>query len=162
MKGDKYFQLAEKIRFENYQNWDTYNTKQQMQRVEKRLDYLRKAAYVGHPQAQFDLACFYQYGVYVNGNFYFYNEDKMLYWMKKAAHALYPDAAENMALLYESNPQIQDLQKAKEYYALFDEITGQKMSKNRKLFLKQLDNGLFMQDPNGYYKLVKDWKKRLK
>lgn len=162
MKGQKHFILSEKIRFRNYKYWDTYSFNKKKFWVQKELNHLRKAAYAGHPEAQFNLSSFYQYGVYIDGYFYLNDEDKALYWMKKSADSLYPDAVESMALLYESHPKLQDLRKAEIYYELYDKLMGKGMSKNRKLFLTQLKNGLFIKDENSYYRLVKDWKKRLR
>lgn len=137
MKGDKHFLISEKIRYELYEKWNVYTEEQKKQWVGKQLEHLRKAAYAGHPEAQFNLACFYEYGVMVNDVFYFHNEDKMIYWMKKAAASLYPDAVENMALLYESNPVIRDWERAKVYYELYDKLTIQKMGAYRKDFLRK-------------------------
>ena len=162
MKGQKHFLLSEKIRLKNYKNWNSYTFRQKQSWIERRLYHLRKAAYAGQPEAQFSLACFYEYGVYIDGHFYLNKKTKMIYWMRRAADALWPDAAEHMAMLYETHPRIQNLKQAKIYYELYDELIGAKMSKNRKLFLKQLKKGAFIKDDNGYYKLAEDWKERLK
>jgi hypothetical protein len=162
MKGSKDFEKAEKLRSKLYQEWNNLSHEQKFKKIDEKLKFLRKAAYAGHNEAQYYLACFYEFGIHSNKRWYYVSRKKMAYWMLKSANNGFPNAIENMAILYESERGIQNFELAKKYYELYDSVMGITMGKNRKLFLEQLNKGLFVKDEDGYYSIIKNWKKHIK
>ncbi len=162
MEGNKKYKEAIELKRQYDEIWDTLTTEDRIKKVKNRILCLSKAAYLGHEQAQYELACFYKYGIYSDGSFFLSNKRKYIFWMNKSAENKYPPAVEWMAILYESEPKIQDFEKAKAHYELYDSLMGIKMSKNRRLFLQQLDKGLFIKNKKGNYELVSNWKKLIR
>ena len=162
MKGGKQFKEANRLLAVNNSIWGSLSDEQKKASVLGRVNFLKEAAYVGHAEAQYDLACFYEYGAFINEKSYFVDKNKMRFWMIKSANNHFPPAVERIAMLYESDEVLQNLEKALEFYELYDQLTAVKMSKNRKLFLLQLEKGLFEQTSTGYYQLKKGWRKLIK
>jgi hypothetical protein len=162
MKGDKYWKISCDIERQNNLIWSNLSAEEKIRNVLSSVYYLRRAAYLNHPEAQYELACFYEFGVHINGIFLFRNRKKMVYWTLKAANNNHPEAVEAMAMLYESDFELQNLDKALEYYKLYENLKGLKISRNRKLFTKQLEKGLFVKNEKGYFELKKDWKELIR
>lgn len=102
------------------------------------LSFLRKSAYLGFPEAQYDLGQTYEdYNFWgENPNYSF---KKCIYWYKKACKQGVPAAYNNLAGFYENGDGvIKDIQKALELYKKAYELGDINGKKNYKLLLKQL------------------------
>ena len=66
--------------------------------TDKGVEYLKKAAELGHPQAQYNLALMYDVG---NFDVYMDDKEKAKYWYEKSAANGYADAQYNLDILLE-------------------------------------------------------------
>lgn len=102
------------------------------------IKHLRKAAYLKHPLAQYDLAQTYE-----NINFWginqHYSPKRCIFWYKKACINNLPSAFNNLAGFYEEGIGIkQDLHQALELYKKAGDLGDLNGKKNYKVLLKQL------------------------
>jgi TPR repeat protein len=108
------------------------------------IQSLRKLAYRGNPEAQYDLAQHYEdMGVMGYPNPY-HSISKKFYWYLKAAEKNHPEALNNLANMYVKGEFCkQDIQKALE---LFEKAANSGISyivENYKLLLKQIKMGKY-------------------
>ena len=105
----------------------------------KYLNTLRKLAYNGNSEAQFDLAGHYEdIGFWGVPNPY-HNIRKKFYWYTKAANNNHATAHNNLANMYEKGENcVQNIKKALELYKRAAELGDILGRKNYKLLLKQI------------------------
>ena len=108
------------------------------------LQLLRKLAYRGNLEAQYDLAQHYEdMGVMGYPNPY-HNIRKKFYWYSKAANKNHPEALNNLANMYEKGEFCkQDIKKALELFEKAANSGISYMVENYKLLLKQIKNGKY-------------------
>ena len=104
----------------------------------KYITLVRKAAYKGNIEAQFELGLNYEDQNYFVSNPMF-NKKSRFYWYLKAAKALHPEASNNLASLYEKGEGTKkDLNKALFFYKQASELGCSYAKENYKILLNQL------------------------
>ncbi len=114
MKGENLYRKAEALLSELYKNKATIESTTNL--YNEYFKYLKKAAYKGHPIAQFEYGQqFEEYNFFgVNPN---YDAKKCFFWYSKACSANISDACNSLAILYESGVAgIKDIEIARELY----------------------------------------------
>lgn len=103
------------------------------------ISLIRKAAYKGNIEAQYDLALNYEDQNYFVPN-PMYNKKRRFYWYVKAANAGHPEACNNLANLYENgNGTKKDLKKALFFYKKSYELGCSYAKKNYKILLNEIE-----------------------
>jgi len=141
MKAKKTLEKLKKMRLELY-NCADFNEKNKI--YKEYLKSLRKLAYRGDPEAQYDLAQHYEdMGVMGFPNPY-HNPRKKFYWYSKAANKNHPEALNNLANMYEKGESCkQDIKKALELFQKAANSGIPYIVKNYKLLLKQIKMGKY-------------------
>jgi len=111
------------------------------------LNALRKLAYNGYLDAQYDLAQHYEdMGFWGLPNPY-HNIHKKFYWYSKAAENNHAAACNNLADMYERGEGCtQDIKKALSLYKKSANLGDSCGRKNYKLLLKQIKSGKYKLD----------------
>lgn len=105
----------------------------------KYITLVRKAAYKGNVEAQFELGLNYEDQNYFVPN-PMYNKKNRFYWYVKAAKANHPEACNNLASLYEKGDGTKkDLKKALFFYKKAFELGCSYAKGNYKILLSQLE-----------------------
>jgi len=103
------------------------------------LEYLcniRKAAYLGHGEAQFDLALHYEEYNFFGKN-EFFNPKKVFYWSKKACENNVSAACNNLGTYYESGTGCnKNLTMAIQYYNLAVNLGSKEAIENLTILKK--------------------------
>ena len=108
------------------------------------LSALRKLAYNGNPEAQYDLAQHYDdIGFWGMPNPY-HNINNKFYWYTKAANNNHAAANNSLADMYERGEGCtQSIKKALELYKKCASLGDSLGKKNYKLLLKQIKSGMY-------------------
>jgi TPR repeat protein len=151
MKGEKQYRKAISILTQLYNKDYMYENKilSKMDMYDLYIKYLRRAAYLKFPLAQYDLAQTYE-----NINFWGINQNysskKCIFWYKKACLNNVPSAFNNLAGFYEGGIGVkQDLLKALELYEKAGDLGDLNGKNNYKILLKQMDHWKNKQDFSG-------------
>ena len=100
MKKNTNYYKAMEIMLDLYENSKSMKPKQKMKKHENYIRLVKKSAYRGNVDAQFELALNYE-----DQNFFIpnpmFNIKKRFYWYSKAANGNHPEACNNLASLYE-------------------------------------------------------------
>ena len=108
------------------------------------LHSLRKLAYKGHPESQYDLAQHYEDMGVMGWPNPFENISKKFYWYTKAANNNHAAACNNLADMYERGEGCtQNIRKALELYKKSASLGDSLGKKNYKHMLKQIKNGIY-------------------
>ncbi len=139
MKGDKIYLEAKFI------GRELYNHKRRISKIDKAKLYkkylllLRRAAYIGHPEAQYDLAQQFEDMNYLYLNNPNYNPEKSFFWYEKATIKNHPAACNNLAFLYETGKGCnKNLRKALVLYKKSADLGDPIGKKNYKIMLRQM------------------------
>lgn len=133
MKGQVAFNAAEKLIHLLYTV--KYNQKQKIEKYEEYLMLLRRAAYSGHPKAQFELGQHYEDMNFWGFNNPEYDIKKCKYWYVKACKGGYGLACNNLASIYESEKQYSKALKHYKKAADLGDVLGKQ---NYALMVKQM------------------------
>lgn len=105
---------------------------------EEYVSLLRRSAYLGNPEAQFELGQTYE-DINFWGDPTLYNPKKLFYWYQKACEGNYGEACNSLAHMYELGVVVErDLQKALKLYEKASLLGSDTGKRNYKLMLKQL------------------------
>ncbi len=144
MKGQKIYEQSKIIHEEMYMNTTSSSTRSEKKAelYRKYLHLLRKAAYLGHPDAQNDLAQTYEDMNYLYFENPFYNPKKCIYWYTKASLQNHAVACNNLAPFYERGIGVkQNIKKALQLYKKSAELGYDYGKKNYKLMVRQIAKG---------------------
>lgn len=100
MKGDKHYQQGMLLLNSLHKKYKKMREEEISAQHSRYISLIRKAAYLGHVEAQYELALNYEDQNYFLINPIF-NISKRAYWYNKACSASHPDACNNLASLYE-------------------------------------------------------------
>ena len=146
MKGDKNYKIAQLmnsnlykgiydlkgIEYEEYEYYDLYRS------------YLRKAAYQGHAEGQYDLALTYEDISFLGVGSPDYSPKKAFYWYTKACQNDIGDACNNLAMMYEKGLACeQDINKALLLYKKAASLGSDNGKNNLRIFLRQIKEGKY-------------------
>lgn len=142
MKGEKDFIKAVQI-VENLQkNYKKLGRPKVLIQHAKYLVLVRKAAYKGHVEAQFELGLNYEDQNYFDPN-PLYNQQRRFYWYLKAAKGGHAVACNNLASLYEKGEGTKkDLKKALFFYKKAFELGCTYAKQNYEILISQLEGKL--------------------
>lgn len=114
----------------------------------KYIELVRKAAYKGNTEAQYELGLNYEDQNYFDPN-PMYNQKKRFYWYSKASNANHPEACNNLAALYERGEGVEkDLRKALALYKKSNKLGCSYAKKNFLMLERQMN----MNNQNNYTK----------
>ncbi len=121
-----------------------YTTISDLEKVffyDKYIEFLKKAAYQGYPEAQFEYAQTFENINYWGEN-PTPNNKKSFYWYQRAANSGYIEAFNNLAVFYENGYGCKkDIDKAVELYKKGAELGSLTAKRNYKLIKKQISTG---------------------
>lgn len=104
----------------------------------KYISFVRKSAYKGNIEAQFELGLNYEDQNYFVPN-PMYNKKKRFYWYVKASKGGHPEACNNLASLYEKGDGTKkNLKKALFFYKKAYELGCSYAKSNYKILLRRL------------------------
>lgn len=139
MKGNKQYRLALELHKKMYfddrnllqdEQWELYN---------QYLKALRKAAYLGHKEAIYDLGQQYEDIGYIGIPNLNYSPQRCIYWYSKACNMGHPEACNNLSAFYEQGKGCkQDIQKAVELLKRSAELGSSLGKRNYKLIINQI------------------------
>ncbi len=109
----------------------------------KYLKLLRKSAYLGYSEAQYELGLTYEdYNFW--GKNMFYSPRKCIYWYTKASEQGIAAAYNNLGILYEKGEgTVQNIEKALECYNKAGQLGDSNGRKNSRILLKQIKMGKY-------------------
>lgn len=103
---------------------------------DKYISLIRKAAYSGNPDAQFELGQYYE-DVNFLGENKFYNPKKCFYWYAKAALNGHAEACNNLGYCYDAGVGVKrNLTLARKYYSRAANLGDNLGVKNLSLLVK--------------------------
>lgn len=139
MKGERIYLKAKAV------HEKMYALSGQIKEEEKEIIYneyftlIKRAAYLGHADAQYDLGQQYETMNYLNIENPKYNPTKCIYWYTKACAQNHAAACNNLAAFYESGTGCEkDLQKALMLYKKSAELGDSLGKENYKIMKQQL------------------------
>lgn len=139
MKGEKYYLKARLLHKKMYDYPNYINEDDRIVMYEQYINYLKKSAYLGNVQAQYDLGQQFETMNYLNINSSMYNPKKCIYWYTKACLQNHPQACNNLALFYEKGEGCKkNLHKALSLYKKSAELGYSIGKKNYKIMRKQM------------------------
>jgi TPR repeat protein len=139
MKGEIIYLKAKSLHSKMYE-YPNYVKEQKREKMYKQyLHLIRKAAYLGHPDAQYDLGQQYEDMNYLSIHNSNYNPKKCIYWYTKACLQNHAEACNNLAAFYETgNGCKKDLKKALSLYKKSSELGYSIGKKNYNIMLRQI------------------------
>jgi uncharacterized protein len=139
MKAENEYKKAIEI-FDNLQKDYKMLKREKVINHAKYIALIRKAAYKGNPDAQYELGLNYEDQNYFIPN-PMYNLKKRFYWYSKAAEMNHPEACNNLASLYEKGEGVKkNMKKALFFYKKAYQLGCSYAKNNYKLLLCQLSN----------------------
>ena len=139
MRGKKSYFEAIKILNKLQKNYKNLERSKVLIQHAKYITLVRKAAYKGNIEAQFELGLNYEDQNYFVPN-PMYNNKKRFYWYLKAAKANHPEACNNLASLYENGDGTKkDIKKALLFYKKATELNCSYARNNYKILLSQFE-----------------------
>ncbi len=152
MKGDKAFRQARELNRELYARHEQLSDEQKREMYAGYLTLLKKAAYAGHPEAQFQLGQQYEDIGYWGMNNPMYNPKKSFYWYTKACAANVAEACNSLASAYETGAGCKkDIKTALALYKRATELGCKHASRNYKLMLKQVRKSSRGDSPSTFF-----------
>jgi TPR repeat protein len=148
MRGKRIYQQAKSITAKIYAKPELLGEERAIAYKEF-LKLLRKAAYLGHYEAQFELGMHYG-EVNCMGINTRYNPKKCIRWYSKACDGNVADACNNLAIQYINGEGCeQDIKKALELYKKAIKLGSSCAKHNYKLTLKQIKAGKYKLEDDG-------------
>jgi len=144
MKGKNIYLKAKLIQKKMYQIPSTSPTRNNKEKLlyGKYLLLIRKAAYLGNADAQYELALTYEDMNYLYFENPYFNPKKCIYWYTKACNQNHADACNNLASFYERGMGCkQNIKQAVILYKKSSDLGHELGKKNYKLILKQIKQG---------------------
>jgi TPR repeat protein len=143
MSGEKIFQKAKVIIDRIYAEPELQGNDRKIA-YEKYLKLIRKASYLGHSEAQWELGLYYDDMNCLYENNPNYNPKKCVYWFSKACDKNISDACNSLANLYEKGEGCeQSIKKSLELYKKAADLGNDLGKDNHKLLLKQIKQGKY-------------------
>ncbi|MFN0290102.1 tetratricopeptide repeat protein [Pedobacter helvus] len=142
MIGEKAYLLATRLRVILSEYPNKLDDKIRNEVYREYLFLLRKAAYSGHLEAQYDLAQQYETMSFLAINNPMSNPKKRIYWYTKACERNHPEACNNLASLYELGEGCdKNLDLALALYKKSAELGSPNGKENYKIMIKDMANG---------------------
>lgn len=140
MKGNKYYTKAKLLHKKMYEISSNNTTNTDRKDIYKRyLNLIRKAAYLGNTEAQFDLGQQYESMNFLGVVNPIYNPKKCIYWYTKACKRNNPMACNNLASYFENGVGCKkDLKKAYSLYKKAAELGYSIGIKNFRIMQHQI------------------------
>jgi hypothetical protein len=139
MRGDRNYLKAKAVHEKMYALSGRIKDRDRKDIYNEYFTLLKRAAYSGHADAQYDLAQQYETMNYLSIENPKYNPTKCIYWYTKAAEQNHAAACNNLATFYESgNGCKKDLKKALALYRKAAELGDLQGKKNYKIMKRQL------------------------
>ncbi len=144
MKGSKLYIKSQLYLDKLYSEHKILDLETKQKLYKEYLKIIRKLAYGGHLEAQYDLAQHYDdIGFWGVPNPY-YNIYKKFHWYSKAAENSHAAACNSLANMYERGEGCtKDINKALELYKKSSDLGDVLGKKNYKLLLKQINQGYY-------------------
>jgi TPR repeat protein len=141
MKGNRIYLKAKAVHEKMYALSGRIKDEQRRNIYNEYFNLLKRAAYVGHADAQFDLGQQYETMNYLSIENPKYNPKKCIYWYTKAAEQSHAAACNNLATFYESGQGCEkDLEKALALYKKSAELGDALGKKNYKIMKRQMQS----------------------
>ena len=145
MKGQKAYLKASLISGKLYQYPSTLSTSEKSDLYEEYFTLIKKAAYLGHVEGQYDLAQQYEDMSFLGIENPMYNPKKCVLWYTKACDNDHAEACNNLAAFYESGAGCKkDLATALKLYEKSSRLGSPNGRKNHKTMLRDMS-------PDGKY-----------
>jgi TPR repeat protein len=140
MKGQKLYLEASKLYKKMYEiDSQRVEAELKLNLYHKYLKLIRKAAYVGNSEAQFDLAQTFENMTYLDLQNPKFNPKKCVYWYTKACNQNHSNACNNLAHLFEKGQGcVLNLTKALELYKKSADLGNKIGRQNYKILLGQM------------------------
>ncbi len=150
MKGTKIYLKALQINKELYEYPKSLSEIEISGLYQEYFLLLKKAAYLGHSEAQYDFAQQYENISFLGMENPMYNPKKCVFWYTKACEKNHPEACNNLAALYESGKGcVGNLDKALSLYKKSKGLGSKLASKNYRIMLKDMQvDGKYGNEPN--------------
>lgn len=145
MKGEIIYRKALEISRKIYEYPSTISFDEKKKLYEKYFSLIKKSAYAGLSEAQFDYAQQFDTMTFIAVNNPFYNPKKCIYWYTKSAEGGYAEAYNNLADFYERGVGVdRDLRKSYELYKKGAELGSDNAKESLRIFNKDIKNGKYM------------------
>lgn len=142
MRGQKAYEEAKQINQKIQVYPSGLDDSNQRKLYFKYLKLIRKAAYIGNLESQYDLAQQYETMSFLDMNNPMFNAAKRIYWYTKACDQNHDEACNNLASIYELGEGCDiDLNRALELYKKSSYLGSPNGKKNYKIMLKDLRKG---------------------
>lgn len=139
MKGGKVYKEAIAAYRDMYLKDKSLKGEKRLSTYKKVLALIRKAAYAGHPEAQFELGQQYDETSFLGVVNPMHNKEKMLYWYSKACDNNNAEACNCLAFMYEVGDGCKkDLSKAFTLYTKSARLGSGIGAENLKTFKRQM------------------------
>lgn len=139
MKGEKLYLKAKLLHKKMYKYPNYIEEKEREEMYAQYFNLLKKAAYFGIPEAQYDYGQQYESMNYLNIQNPKYNPKKCIYWYTKACMQNHAEACNNLASFYETGEGCEkDLKKALDLYKKSADLGYSIGRKNYKIMLRQM------------------------
>lgn len=139
MKGDRIYLKAKEVHKKMYEFPDQIKEEDRKDIYNEYFNLLKRAAYLGHADAQYDFGQQYETMNYLSIENPKYNPKKCIYWYTKACVRNHAAACNNLATFYESGEGCKkDLKKALALYKKSADLGYSLGKKNYKIMKRQL------------------------
>lgn len=139
MRGDRIYLKAMAVHKKMYEVSGQIKEGKRKVIYNEYLNLLRRAAYLGHPEAQYDLGQQYETMNYLSIENPKYNPAKCIFWYTKASAQNHAAACNNLATFYESGEGCEkDLEKALALYKRSADLGYSPGKKNYKIMKRQM------------------------
>jgi TPR repeat protein len=139
MRGNRIYSNAKIVHEKMYESSGQIKEEERISIYNEYFNLLKRAAYAGHADAQYDLGQQYETMNYLSIENPKYNPTKCIYWYTKAAEQNHAAACNNLATFYESGQGCEkDLEKALALYKKAAELGDPQGKENYKIMKRQL------------------------
>jgi TPR repeat protein len=139
MRGDRIYLRAKAVHEKMYELSGRTKEEERISIYNEYFNLLKRAAYLGHADAQYDLGQQFETMNYLSIENPKYNPSKCIYWYTKAAEQNHAAACNNLATFYESGQGCEkDLEKALALYKKAAELGDPQGKENYKIMKRQL------------------------
>ena len=142
MKGQKAYSLAKSIHEKFYQYPNELSETAKKELYNEYFKLVRKSAYLGHLEAQYDMAQQYESMSFLGVQNPIYNPKKRIFWYSKACSKGHSDACNNLASIYELGEGCeQNLDLALRLYEKSAKLGSINGKKNYEIMLRDMAKG---------------------
>lgn len=144
MKGKENLRKAKEISQKINDYPPTLSVKKREELYRKYFELLRKSAYSGNPEGQYEYAQQFESMTFMSIDNPFFYPKKCIYWYMKSALGGYAEAYNNLADFYERGIGVKiDLNKAYDFYKKASKLGSSLGKKNLKIFEKDIEKGKY-------------------